>query len=88
MSFHLSKKTLFRRIKYRLCSALARVDAPQKCRFSLRECGTHFVDGFVAVLEGGRSIDDSAINIFVVTADEEMRIARDTAALVSGEDVR
>ena len=34
------------------------------------------------------SIDDSPIKIFVVTADEEMRIARDTAALVSGEDAR
>jgi acetate kinase len=34
------------------------------------------------------SIDDSPIKIFVVTADEEMRIARDTAALVSGEEVR
>jgi acetate kinase len=33
------------------------------------------------------SIDDSPIKIFVVTADEEMRIARDTAALVLGEDV-
>ena len=34
------------------------------------------------------SIDDSPIKIFVVTADEEMRIARDTAALVNGEEVR
>ena len=33
------------------------------------------------------SIDDSPIKIIVVTADEETRIARDTAALVSGEDV-
>jgi acetate kinase len=33
------------------------------------------------------SIDDSPIKICVVTTDEEMRIARETDALVSGEDL-